>query len=449
MPANENVNIKVTAETAQALQAWRDVANGPLALEKALKRISELEARTSKSGAQNLTGLIGKWVSLAGVTAAARDEVEKYWLTLRQMEESQAKSSAEADTALRGYYVAARIADPQQQAAARTRIGAAALNRSSPLAQAGKAAELLKKFKFSREESEGGSLIELLTLQDSVMAGGGDADTMAKRVLEIIERSGAPQTRQSIRQVGASLGQYTGRIAGFDEGTLGRYARVAPLAQRAGIPLATGLGMFGLLEETLDPRFARSKFQSLFDDKMKPGEGQEISQLRARAQAILGKGGEQEYLMAAEIGTSGVASRMAESTAARQLGEFRTGAISRSEARERLSALINAAGIKETSGLIGKGQATILGQFDDPSSLPFGLGDSAYSTEDRARRAAGWLLPAGGDRRNWRQQREGIVEQIMGRQPLEIRLKTPDGRDIPHEVEMSLLNKFLMYSEGR
>lgn len=435
MPANENVNIKVTAETAAALQAWKDVANGPLALEKALKRISELESRTSKTSATNLAGMLGRWVGIGTAIAGAREQLDKYAATLRQVEESQARSTAEADTAVRGYFAAARIADPKQQAASLQRIGAAALNRSSTLPQAGKAAELLKKFKFSREEAEGGSLIELLTLQDSVVAGGGDADTMARRVLEIIQRSGAPQTRQSIRQVAASLGQYTGRIAGFDEGTLGRYARVAPLAQRAGIPLATGLGMFGLLEETLDPRFARSKFQSLFDDKRLPGEGQEISQLRARAQAILGKGGEQEYLMAAEIGTSGVASRMAESTAARQLGEVRTGAISRTEARERLVALLNMYGVPEASSLAREGQAGILSGFDSPT--PFGLFGDWFSTTHRAQSAAAAInqqLPFAQPEERGRRYKM-LTEQIMGKQPLTIRLKTPDGRDIPHEVD--------------
>src|SRR3972149_6374347 len=62
MAIREDVNIKVSADTAEALQAWRDIENGPKALEAALKKIGELEQSSSSKWASALTGIVGRWV---------------------------------------------------------------------------------------------------------------------------------------------------------------------------------------------------------------------------------------------------------------------------------------------------------------------------------------------------------------------------------------------------
>jgi hypothetical protein len=112
------------------------------------------------------------------------------------------------------------------------------------------------------------------------------------------------------------------------------------------------------------------------------------------------------------------------------MARYRRGAISADEARQRLSAVLGTGGFTEFQ------QARALATFNDP----FGP-DYLYSVESRVNTALGSLIPQGADiSQGQAQQLRGWREQVMGRQPINIRLVAPDGRDIPTEVEANQLN---------
>jgi hypothetical protein len=426
--AREDVNIKVSADVAQAIQMWKAMEEGPEAMAKSLEGMGRRGRTATKDVLDNLAGMAAQWISIAALINAAQQAAQSYFTTVRQIEESQAKAFTTADSAVRQYFGRARIRDPAQQEASIGRIGEAALRARAGFGEAATGARLLTEFGVGRAEAEGATLDELLTLQDA-LPGGQNFESFARRVMQVIRRSGEKVNARTIRRYGATAAGLVGRVPGFDENIMSAYAWVASDARKAGLGGEEGLAMFAMMAGEDDPRRATTKFRSLFDDRLSPGERQQQQELRAQARNLIG-GSAKDYLIAAEIADQGAQARADESATAETMARYRRGAISADEARQRLSAVLGTGGFTEFQ------QARALATFNDP----FGP-DYLYSVESRVNTALGSLIPQGADiSQGQAQQLRGWREQVMGRQPINIRLVAPDGRDIPTEVEANQLN---------
>lgn len=429
MPAKDQITIRMSAEDAGAFEMWRKQAKGPEAMGDAIEKAGKKGKQATNELTAELGNMIGKWASIGAAIETAKKIMEDYFSTKRELEQSEAQASAAADSALRKYFVTARIGDEKQQAASTQRIGNIALRQKTSLPAAGSAANMLTQFGVSRQEAEGGTLEELLQLQTAATATGGDPDEISRRVLEIIRRStpGGKVNKGSIGKVGVAMRQLTSSDLGFSDDAFNLYAKHATVLQQGGYDTATAMALSAAISEKYDPRQARSIIKEIAKPGMQKGEAAFL----ARAKGALGKGGEADYRQAIETGRGSVASLQAESETGGTLAEMGQKKLTTDQIKKRLIAELRASGASEseiTKGVYG---------FEHPGGfLPI---TSWYSDEQRAAIGLGGAIdpfnnfsptfvhaPPG---------REQALQRVTGQRPLTVRIKGQDGRDVPHQVE--------------
>jgi len=427
MPAKDNVIIRMSAEEAGVVEAWRKAKEGPEAMAKAIEDASNRGRRHTDQMAQSLEHMVGKWVSVHAGIEAVKKTFEQLIEFQREFEQNEAKASQTADAAMRKYFVTARIASESQQQAVTRRIGDVAIRQRTGLPAAGAAAELLTRFGVSRGEAEGASLEELLKLQTATQAGGGDADAFSRRVLEIIRRStpGGKITPQAIGKVGATMRQLTGSDLGFGDQAFELYAKFATILKSGGYDESTGMALTAAISEKYDPRAARSVIREIAKPGMQKGE----AELLARARGALGRtSGVAEYEEAVDIGRESIASMIAEGQTGATLAKVGEKKLTTEQIKERLLAVVRASGASE-----GEFKAA---EFTYEHPFLWTLPATLLSDEQRANWALSQVRPSRFDSSGAREQ---AYQRIIGLQPLAppmtIRIKGQDGRDVPHQSE--------------
>lgn len=424
MPAKDNVVIRMTAEDAGAFEEWRKQAKGPEMFGEAMEKSASRGKHLFEGLSHELLHHAGQWASVAAAIHAAKQVFEDYVKAKRELEQGEARASAEADLSLRGYFKTARITGEEQQGAATQRIGTVALKQKTSLQSAGAAANLLAQFGVSRDQAEGGALEEMLQMQQAAPAGA-DPQDFSRRVLDIIRRStpGGKVSTDAIHKVGVTMRQLTSSDLGFNENAVELYAKHATMLKEAGYDTSTGMALSAAISEKYDPRQARS----IIKDIAKPGMQKGEAAFLARARGALGAGGEAQYKEAAEIGRGSVASLQAESQTGATMAEFGEKKLTTDQIRQRLLAVLRARGDDEDSVAIAESQ------FKHTLSERASLGMYEPSDEARVNSALGLFSD--------RKKKGEMMEQILGRKPLPttIRIKGQDGRDVPHHVEAAAI----------
>lgn len=422
MPVNENVNIKVSADMAQAIQAWKEIADGPLALERALKKISELEGQRSKGLARELSNVVGQWASIGAMINAATKALRFYFDTAQRLREESVNATRDIDTASRQYFISAGIKPGTPQGAQAIRnITTMAQTAGATPAGAFAGARMLAEFGATTQQQQGGALRELLDLQDVMKIGGkeGDAEQLSRAVLEVLKRSQQPITGPSVRALGGTAVQLTGAGTGFGPGQIQEFARVAKVATDAGLDMPTALSMWAALREAEEPRIARTKYRALLDKKELPGEAAQRAALRKRGVELMATAAT-PYDEALAIAGGAMVEAEQVAGARYDVSGFATGALDAETVRKNMiSAIRDQYGKSPAREAMATAMFNLRNLIGGPEyAINTGFPDSGMTTREV-------------------QANQKIRERALGRENfnINIKLKTPDGRDIPHEVE--------------
>lgn len=428
MPAKDSISIRMTAEDAGAFEEWRKQAKGPELMGDAIEKASHKGKSSIADLAQHMLSHLGHWVSIGAAVEAAIEKTKRYFESLRELEQGQAKAAQDTDAAMRKYFVTQRISGEDQQQGSIQRIGNIAIKRKASISSAGTAATLLSQYGVSREEAEGGALDELLQLQSASAASGQDSDQMSKRVLDIIHRAmpGGKVTAKNIRTVGGAARQLTGQ-EGFNDQTIDLFAKVATdLTTKGGYDFGTAMALTTAVAGKYDPREGRSMLRGFAKPGMQNGEADFLK----TAKQMLGGGNvQQAYGQAVEIGEEGPQALGRESQTGGTLGELGEKKLTHEQIRQRVLAVLGSAGYDESQ------RASLVSTYD--SSL-WGT-DFLYGDESRVDEVLAKLYRGRGElgQREGQQYRT-MRSQMLGESALPnmtIQLKGQDGRDVPHSVE--------------
>lgn len=445
----EDVNIKVSANVAEAIQLWKAMEAGPEGMAKALDAMGQKGAKSAKGIGDEILGFVGKWASVGVAVSAVTSEINRQYEALKRLREEKNAATNTVDEVWNRFQVQAGLPNGPRADQVRNQLLSIIATRKAGPVQGLQAAEQLGSAGASVQDILGGGLDEFLQLITASNAAGQDVNVpqLAQAMVKFLAANGKQPNREGMRGTSLAIQQLfggtnlqlsnlarfapeAGKIASFShlapEDQLAVYSQflgtmdesTAAVAFRGGVSrLATAgavpervsaLKSLGLKPGDVD--FQGEDFFTVLDRLRKGFGGVKPEQANIAAQRIFGDESLGFYSVMLQPGAveeakkRGVMARDATGAAERlSLAESSRGAAARQaetlaaatqydkEAldpaviRKRLQALTNLYIRSEQS------RASVMGDFDDP----FGP-DVLYSSDpnDIASRAAGRLSGA-------------------------------------------------------
>jgi hypothetical protein len=425
MAVKEDVNVKVSADMAEALQAWKDIENGPKALEEALKRLGDLEQGSSTKWAGALDGVIGKWTSLTFGIQQATKAITAFLDEQAKLRGESVTATQVIDAGSRNYAVAQGNLPDAQRLVAAGLIATVAQQSKASLPGAFDAATQLAYSGATREQAEGDALAQMLQVQDVAQAGGRvDPQSLSRAVLRILKTSGKPITGKSIRGLGSTALGLSQAGTGFGLGQLEEFEKVSGVAGESGVGLPDTLAVFAALREKEESKRALSQFRGLFDQDVRPGEREQINALLQRGRGMLAAGGgEAGFAGAAAIVSRSMAAGETQAESIYGASGYRPGILSQEEIRKRfLAARREEFGVSPLEEALQGFYFDVLSRWGGPENSIQQL-TSGFTTAPKD--------PVSGR----------IRERALGRQEFVHRIIVHDGRDLPMQTEGEALNQ--------
>jgi hypothetical protein len=498
--AREDVNIKVSANVAEAIQLWKAMEAGPEGMAKALDSMGQKGKQSTKGIGDELAGMVGKWTSVAGAIAIATEAIQQQREAVRQLRQERVETTNTIDEAWNRFQVQAGIPQGPQADRVRTQILSTAAQRKFAPVPALVAAEQLGSAGASVQDILGGGLDEFLQLLTASNAAGQQVDSgeMARAMVLFLEanklrpdRAGMRPTSLAIQQLFGGTNLQLSNLARFapEAGTIAKYSGLKPEEQlaiysqflgtmdeargatsfRSGVVSLASAGgtmektaalkMLGLKPQDVD--FQGEDFATVVQRLTKafgavPGEQRNIAAKKLFGQESLGfynvmlqEGAIEESQRRTEMARSEAGARerlgIAESGRAAQAREaealaanalYQQGVLDPEVIKKRLRALAAQEGLSEAE------TAAVQARFENPYGAGFGWMFPEPTTEFRARRAAGRLVDLSDQPYiSTRKAEQERYEQAIGQQEITIRIKTADGLDLPSEVEAANLSQ--------
>jgi hypothetical protein len=443
MAVKEDVNIKVSADMAEALQAWKDIENGPKALEEALKRISDLEQGSSTKWASALEGIVGKWLSIAAAIKLAKDAAESYFATQQKISGERVENTRTIDAAFTASLGVRHITRESPAGSALfNRVRQAAVAAASTASQAFATSDIL--FRQGGDTQE--NLIAMLGVADvSKQLNGPDP---SEAIASILRQSGGKITPKRIEGLGGLMTSLLRPGVGANLGMIDEYNQFATQVTGAGFDEQQGLSMWvALRSKETNMRRAGTQFRSLFDADVRPGEAQQLAGLQSRGAAMVAAGGG-DYQTLVDIVGGSMATREQRSETSAAFGRYTPGVVGRREARNNLVSLL------ESMGIEGTYRGTeVESVFDNPwgpdflgfNKLSMKTTQAAYALQRMTTDSTGsdFFSRQSGAKSaaELSEERRIYREQIMGQREIVHRFLGPDGRDVPVQTEGEALNQ--------
>lgn len=501
--AREDVNIKVSANVAEAIQMWKAMEQGPEGMAKALDSMGQKGKQSTKGLADEVVGLVGKWASAAATVKLVTDELRAQADMMRQMRNERLGTTNTVDEAWNRFQVQSGIPNGPRADQVRTQLLQIIANRKAAPIPGLMAAEQLGSAGASVEDILGGGLDEYLQMTTGSNASA-DQAVLAKSVVMFLEANGRKPNREGMKETSLAIQQLFGGT-NLQASNLDRFAPEAgKIAQMSHMTIPEQLAAYsqflGTNEEAGAATAFRSGINSLATAGATPDKVRALQRLgltpadvdfqgenywAVQSRLVKGFGSvspEQRNIAAKEIfgdegmgfynillqpgsaeetkrrveiakdptgaaerlkiaeGSRAAAARAAQTAAA--AAEYRPGEIDMDVVRNRLKGLSAQLGLDDSTGNAAR---RIL---DDDSDF-FGLMD--VSPEERIRRTSLYLerwsgVPTGpifNQHDTTHVSREQASQYLNGQLPLriDVNVKGAHGLDIPSTVEAQQLSQ--------
>jgi len=249
--AREDVNVKVSANVAEALQLWRAMEKGPEGMAGALGAMGDKGKQSARGLAGELEGLVGKWASIGAAIAGAQALLASFFNDMKRMREETEKTTFDIEESTKRFLVQAGMRADQSSAVQQALFGIAT-SRKVSLDSAFTAGTQLVSSGFSSDQLlQGGALSEFLQLLAATNATGKEVNSaeLAKSMVQFMTAQGAPLTAAGVRENAVAI-QSLFKGTNLQTAQLSRFAPDA-----ATISNFTGLGgpeMLALFSQFLD-----------------------------------------------------------------------------------------------------------------------------------------------------------------------------------------------------
>lgn len=226
--AREDVNIKVSADVAEAIRMWRAMQEGPKAMADELEATGRKGKRAQDSLSSSASKVVGHWLSIGAAIASAKKTLDFYMAAEKEALERTGASTRPVDSLFRSFTVQGGLTNKQAEVA-RKQILQTGLQRKATPQVAFSAAEQLVSSGFSADEvTSGGGLNEFLKLLSSTNASRPDVDArgLAKNTALFLESIGKEKTAGNLRDTSLQIqGLFKG--TNIQTGDLGLFAKEA------------------------------------------------------------------------------------------------------------------------------------------------------------------------------------------------------------------------------
>lgn len=247
--AKDEVNIKVSADVAEAIRLWKAMSEGPEAMSRELEAVGK-KGRAAASGMEaEFSKIVGTWTSITGAMNLARgalDQVIKAQQAYNQLVEN---ASVPVDTLKRKWANQTGASNQQMADDTKSILGIAVQRAVTPETAFATATQLASSG-FSPEEASGASLDTILKLANATNFAGDGADVagMAGAMINFLQATKQPATKEAIEEAAKA-------VHGLFQGTdlnAGQLSRYAPIG--GAIYSQTGMGteQLGILSQFLD-----------------------------------------------------------------------------------------------------------------------------------------------------------------------------------------------------
>ncbi|NOY41195.1 MAG: phage tail tape measure protein [Planctomycetes bacterium] len=211
--AKEDVNIKVSANVAEAIRMWQAMEEGPKGMADALEKMGHRGKRASSGITDEFKKLAGQWVSIAAGIKLAKETLDLFVQVQKESLALASEATVPVDALSRQFQNQGTLSN-EDAAAARQQILDIAQQRGIDPKGAFDAGRQLVSSGFTPEEVvEGGALDEFLKLQNATNASRPDVDPerLAKAAVQFLQATKQGLTAEAIRDNAMTIqGLFTG-----------------------------------------------------------------------------------------------------------------------------------------------------------------------------------------------------------------------------------------------
>lgn len=260
----EDVNIKVSANVAEAIQLWKAMEAGPDGMAKALSSMGDKGAKSAKSIGDELASQVGKWVTVGAAVAAVTQAINAQYEAVKRLREERTAATNTVDDAFNRFQVQANIPSGARADAVRTQLFQIIANRRAAPVPGLQAAEALGSAGATVEDITGGGLDEFLQMVTASNAAGKQVNQseLAASVVKFLKANNLAPNRQGMQGTSLAIQQLFGgtnlqasNLSRFarDAGSISSFSHMAPEDQ---------LAQFSMLLDTMNEDTGSTAFKS-------------------------------------------------------------------------------------------------------------------------------------------------------------------------------------------
>ena len=234
----EDVNIKVSANVAEAVRMWQAMEEGPKGMANELEQLGRKGRRSSSGMSSEFSKLVGHWTEIGFGIAAAKKLIESFIAAQKESLKLTGESTVPVDELSRRFQVQGGLSNAQAVQARLDILNTAKQRAFTPEGAFGAGTQLVSSGFTSQEVTSGGALDEFLKLLNATNASGRNVDSaeLAKATVQFLKATKQGLSASSIRDNATE-------IQGLFKSTNLQAAGLGTFASKAGsIADATGLG---------------------------------------------------------------------------------------------------------------------------------------------------------------------------------------------------------------
>lgn len=205
--SREDVNIRVSANIAEAVRLWKAMEQGPAGMAREMAGLSRAGGAAGNQMASGFDRAIGKWTSLAAKIKGAKFLLDGYMAANREAMQMQDEASVHVDTLMRQFAVQANLSGLAMQKA-QADVAAIAKRRGVGLDTAMDMAKQMASSDFSLDEIiKGGALDAGLATANAMAATGKgfNATEFTAAISQYLNATGQAKTAENVMRVGQQM----------------------------------------------------------------------------------------------------------------------------------------------------------------------------------------------------------------------------------------------------
>ncbi len=234
--AKEDVNIKVSANVAEAVRMWQAMEEGPKGMASELEQLGRKGKKASSGMSKEFSSLVGHWVSIGAGIAAAKKLIDLFISAQKESLRLTGEATIPVDDLSRRFQVQGGLTNAEAE---RAKVSILATGRDrafTPEGAFGPGTQLVSSG-FTPQEVTGGALDEFLKLLNATNANGGNVDAaeLAKATVQFLKATEQTLTADSIRGNAQEI-QGLFKSTNLQAGGLGLFAgKAGPISDVTGL----------------------------------------------------------------------------------------------------------------------------------------------------------------------------------------------------------------------